>query len=158
MTATKEVILAAGVFGSPQILQLSGIGPRRVLNGAGVKPIVVNEDVGQNFADHPLVATYYKVNSNETWDDVLRDNNVFNANMGEWMTNKTGLFTDSPGNTVGFYRIPDNDPIFWLFPDPSSGPNSAHLESIFVVSTRRLVSSTARVFRLSRTERFRSIR
>lgn len=35
--AKKEVILCAGVFGSPQILELSGIGSRRILENAGIQ-------------------------------------------------------------------------------------------------------------------------
>lgn len=50
--AMKEVILSAGVFGSPQILMLSGIGPRRHLTSLGI-PVVQNLAVGQNLQDHP---------------------------------------------------------------------------------------------------------
>ncbi|KAJ3553827.1 hypothetical protein NM688_g3411 [Phlebia brevispora] len=130
--ATKEVLLAAGVFGSPQILQLSGIGPQRVLRSVGITPIVDNNDVGAGLADHPLVPLYYEVNSNATWDNVLRDNNVFNADLAQWMSNRTGLFVDSPGNTQSFFRIPDDDPIWLLYKDPAAGPNSAHMETIYV--------------------------
>lgn len=133
ITATKEVIIAAGVFGTPQLLQLSGIGPKRALLAAGVHPIVLNENVGVGLSDHPLVPLYYEVNSNATWDIVLQDDSVFNADLSEWMANKTGLFVNSPGNTQSFLRIPDNDPIFKLYKDPAAGPNSAHLETIYVV-------------------------
>ena len=134
MTASKEVILSAGVFNTPQILQLSGIGPKRVLSSVGIQPIVVNDAVGKSLSDHPMVPLYYKVNSNQTWDAVLRDTNLFNSDLGQWMANKTGLFVDSPGNTQAFFRIPNNDPIFKIYDDPAAGPQSAHLETIFVVS------------------------
>lgn len=52
--AKKEVILAAGAIHTPQILQLSGIGPKAVLKAAGIK---VKQDlaaVGSNFQDHPV--------------------------------------------------------------------------------------------------------
>lgn len=102
---------------------------------AGVNPIVLNDNVGVGLADHPLVPLYYQVNSNATWDTVLQDDSVFNADLAEWMANKTGLFVNSPGNTQSFLRIPDDDPIFKLYKDPAAGPNSAHLETIYVVCT-----------------------
>lgn len=49
--ARKEVILSAGVFNSPQILMLSGIGPQKELERIGV-PVLQNLPVGQNLYDH----------------------------------------------------------------------------------------------------------
>lgn len=48
----KEVILAAGVIGSPQILQLSGVGPSDVLTAAGVDVQSNLPGVGQHMQDH----------------------------------------------------------------------------------------------------------
>jgi choline dehydrogenase-like flavoprotein len=53
--ARKEVILAAGSVHSPQILQLSGIGPGKLLKSLGIKTAVDLPGVGQNFQDHPTV-------------------------------------------------------------------------------------------------------
>lgn len=53
--ASSEVILAAGAVHSPQILQLSGIGPKSVLNPLNVEMISELPGVGQNFQDHPTV-------------------------------------------------------------------------------------------------------
>ena len=52
MRARREVILAGGTFGSPQLLQLSGIGPGEELKKLGIP--VVNElpGVGKNLQDH----------------------------------------------------------------------------------------------------------
>lgn len=57
--ANKEVIIAAGAIHSPQILQLSGIGPSSLLEAAGIETIVDLPGVGQNFQDHPMVFTSY---------------------------------------------------------------------------------------------------
>ncbi len=53
--ATKEVILAAGGIHSPQLLQLSGIGPKKLLDSANITTIVHLPGVGQNFQDHPML-------------------------------------------------------------------------------------------------------
>jgi choline dehydrogenase len=53
--AKNEVILSSGVFNSPKILMLSGIGNGNVLKDKGIKIIVDNPEVGQNLQDHPYV-------------------------------------------------------------------------------------------------------
>lgn len=53
--ASREVILSAGAIHSPQILQLSGIGPRKLLQSAGIDTTVDLPGVGQNFQDHPMM-------------------------------------------------------------------------------------------------------
>lgn len=55
VTAIKEIVLAAGAVHSPQILQLSGIGPRAVLEAANISIKVDAPGVGNNFQDHPQV-------------------------------------------------------------------------------------------------------
>lgn len=53
-SANKEVILAAGGVFTPQLLQLSGIGPRDVLEAAGIETKIDLPAVGSNFQDHPV--------------------------------------------------------------------------------------------------------
>lgn len=55
VSARKEVIIAAGGIHSPQILQLSGIGPRKLLGSANITTVVDLPGVGQNFQDHPMI-------------------------------------------------------------------------------------------------------
>lgn len=55
--ARREVILSAGAIGSPQLLQVSGIGPGALLSGLGIPVICDNVNVGGNLQDH-LAATY----------------------------------------------------------------------------------------------------
>jgi len=53
--ANKEVILSAGAVGSPHLLLLSGIGPRRELEMIGVTPFVDSPHVGKHLKDHLMV-------------------------------------------------------------------------------------------------------
>jgi choline dehydrogenase len=53
--ATQEVVLSAGVFGTPQLLQLSGVGPADHLRRVGIAPLVDSPRIGQGLTDHPLV-------------------------------------------------------------------------------------------------------
>lgn len=51
--ACFEIILAAGAVHSPQVLQLSGIGPKNLLSGLGIETLVDLPGVGYNFQDQP---------------------------------------------------------------------------------------------------------
>lgn len=51
--AAREVLLACGAIDSPRLLQLSGIGPRGVLEAAGVPVVLDLPGVGENLMDHP---------------------------------------------------------------------------------------------------------
>ncbi|NRA85502.1 MAG: GMC family oxidoreductase N-terminal domain-containing protein, partial [Gammaproteobacteria bacterium] len=51
--ADKEVLLSAGTFNSPQLLMLSGIGPKDELNAHGIPIIHELAGVGENLQDHP---------------------------------------------------------------------------------------------------------
>ena len=61
--ANKEVILSAGSIGSPQILQVSGIGDSEKLKKHGIKVIHELKGVGKNLQDHLMFRPVYKVNN-----------------------------------------------------------------------------------------------
>lgn len=58
--AAREVVLSAGVFGNPQILHLSGIGPAEVLKELGVEVKHASPEVGMNLQDHFFVQAMYR--------------------------------------------------------------------------------------------------
>ncbi|HEY7070170.1 MAG TPA: GMC family oxidoreductase N-terminal domain-containing protein [Acidimicrobiales bacterium] len=58
-TATREIVLSAGAVGSPQILMLSGVGPRAELEAAGVDCLLDAPDVGKHLKDHLQVGLVY---------------------------------------------------------------------------------------------------
>lgn len=57
--ASKEVILAAGALHTPQILQLSGIGPKNLLTGLDIDVVADIPGVGQNYQDQPSIPMTY---------------------------------------------------------------------------------------------------
>lgn len=142
VSAQQEVILSTGTIGTPQILQLSGIGDAATLSGLGITPIVNLTDVGKNLQDHPMAVAYLQVDSTMGWDDVTRNNTVFGEWLSEWESSHQGLFVDSPANVQAFMRLPDNATIFQQYSDPSPDQCMAHTELIFVVSGETRSSET----------------
>jgi choline dehydrogenase len=58
--AQREVILSAGAVGSPQLLQLSGVGPGELLQRLGIPVIHALPGVGRNLQDHLQIRSVYK--------------------------------------------------------------------------------------------------
>ena len=102
--ARREVILAAGAIGSPQILQLSGIGPGALLQAHGIDVVHDLAGVGENLHDHLQIRTIYKVENTVTLN--LRVNSLFGkAAMGlEYLLFKTGPLTMPPSQLGAFAR------------------------------------------------------
>ncbi|EJF61540.1 aryl-alcohol oxidase-like protein [Dichomitus squalens LYAD-421 SS1] len=133
VTARKEVILSA-VFpdvGTPQILLLSGIGDKDRLRALDIEPLLDLPDVGQHLKDHPILANYWNVSSNNTYDDLRRNTTLIEAAIAQWQTNRTGRLVDSPVQSLAFMRVPANSRIFDNVTDPSAGPHSGHFEFLF---------------------------
>jgi choline dehydrogenase-like flavoprotein len=79
VSAKKEVILSAGAFQSPQLLELSGIGNATLLQSLGISPLIDLPGVGENLQDHHLSAQMFQVQPGlVTWDQ-LRINQTFAA-------------------------------------------------------------------------------
>ena len=61
ITANKEILLSAGSIGSPQILQVSGVGNGEILRNLGIKVMHELKGVGKNLQDHLMFRPVYKV-------------------------------------------------------------------------------------------------
>jgi choline dehydrogenase len=70
--ATREVILAAGSIGSPQILMLSGIGPGKHLQEHGIAVVADVPGIGENLHDHPYTTCTYRTAPENSLNPQLR--------------------------------------------------------------------------------------
>ncbi|CAL8122606.1 unnamed protein product [Orchesella dallaii] len=92
--ATKEVILSAGAYGSPMLLQKSGIGPRDVLENAGITQIK-DLPVGENLQDHPIVPIQLIINNKSLLFDPERD--LTPENLELYQREGVGPYTTTAG-------------------------------------------------------------
>jgi choline dehydrogenase len=103
-TARIETVLAAGAIGSPQILQLSGVGPEELLREHGIPVAHASPGVGGNLQDHLQLRMAFKVKNVRTlneWANTLRGK----VSMGlEYLLFRTGPLTMAPSQLGGFTR------------------------------------------------------
>ncbi|KAF1969999.1 choline dehydrogenase-like protein [Bimuria novae-zelandiae CBS 107.79] len=107
--ARKEVVLAAGAVQTPKLLQISGVGPRSILEAAGVKVRYENDGIGSNFQDHSYGTIVFNTTS-KAFPNVnsLTTNETFNASAWEeYVENRTGPYTYARGNALAFISLPD---------------------------------------------------
>ncbi len=71
-SARREVILAAGALQSPQLLQLSGVGPAALLQAQGIRVLQALEGVGENLQDHLQARVIFRCTRPITTNDTLR--------------------------------------------------------------------------------------
>jgi len=128
VTAEAEVILSAGAYQSPQLLMLSGIGPRDQVQAAGIAETAVLPGVGQNLQDHfgsfvqhrcKLPVTYYS----------LRNPVGLTAAALRYAFTGSGPLAVFPMNVMAFLKsepgLERPDLQFYLVPT-AVNPNSAH--------------------------------
>jgi choline dehydrogenase len=101
---TREVILAAGSIQSPQLLQLSGIGPATLLRQHGIPIVVDAPEVGENLKDHYQARTIVRLKKRMSLNDDVR-NPVKLAEMGlNWLVRNRGPLTVGAGQVGGFAK------------------------------------------------------
>lgn len=87
--ARREVILAAGCFQSPQLLLLSGVGPKKDLEALNI-PIVMDLPVGQNLQDHSALACEFIIDpSIPGHNQLLNDSEALKAAENQYQRSKT---------------------------------------------------------------------
>lgn len=99
-----EVILSGGTVQSPQLLQLSGIGPAVVLRQAGVEVVLDRSQVGANLQDHYQARTIVRLKKRMSLNDQVR-NPLELGRMGlQWIFQHRGPLTVGAGQVGGFAR------------------------------------------------------
>jgi choline dehydrogenase len=102
--ARLETVLAAGAIGSPQILQLSGIGPAALLRQFGIPLIHELEGVGENLQDHLQLRMAFKVRGTRTLNTAA-NSMVGKIAMGlQYFLTKRGPMTMSPSQLGAFAK------------------------------------------------------
>ena len=105
LMASKEVLLSAGAFGSPQILMLSGIGPRQHLVDMGIAPVLDLPGVGENLHDHldivqqvhaPALTQSVGITAGGLWTLI--------KGIFEWRDKRTGPLTSNVAEAGGFIK------------------------------------------------------
>ncbi|KIJ66955.1 GMC oxidoreductase [Hydnomerulius pinastri MD-312] len=156
--ASRLVVLSAGTFGSPTILERSGIGAKAVLEGAGVEQLVDLPGVGENYQDHNVVFVPYLASEQaETLDALFRGEKEEEEKcVAQWVKEGKGLLAHN-GLDAGvklrptaaeleelgpefeerwksyFANAPDK-PVIWV------GPVSAYLGDPSIASPRKYYS------------------
>jgi choline dehydrogenase-like flavoprotein len=109
--AAKEVILAAGGVFTPQLLMLSGIGPRDVLSSANINVRKELPAVGSNFQDHQALYMRFNLSDQSIPNPdmlVTTPDKAFNATSAElYAANRTGPWSFGRGNAALFLTFKD---------------------------------------------------
>ncbi|GAA5111059.1 GMC family oxidoreductase N-terminal domain-containing protein [Alloalcanivorax gelatiniphagus] len=102
--AHREVVLCAGAIQTPQLLQLSGVGPAELLQRHGITPVHDAPEVGANLQDHYQVRAIYRLKRKLSLNTDIR--NPFKlASMGlEWLLRASGSLTVGAGQVGGSAR------------------------------------------------------
>ncbi|KAJ1301823.1 hypothetical protein OPQ81_009051 [Rhizoctonia solani] len=90
--ASKEVILCGGVIGSAQLLQVSGVGPKALMDSLSIKSVVDLPGVGQNLQDHEATSVAWSVDG-ATWWDLMSNDTLQAEQLAEYRESSTGLWT-----------------------------------------------------------------
>ena len=102
--ARREVILCAGSIGSPQILQLSGIGPAALLRSQGIEVVADLPGVGANLQDHLQIRAVFRIEGAPTLN-VIASTLFGKARIGlEYLLWRSGPMSMAPSQLGAFTR------------------------------------------------------
>lgn len=105
ISARKEIIVSSGFIHSPQLLMVSGIGPRWMLEKHNITVISDLPCVGQNYHDTPALGSIthrMDVPSRDAW---ARSAESFRASTEQWLTNGSGPLSSSASDFAGWEKF-----------------------------------------------------
>jgi choline dehydrogenase-like flavoprotein len=104
--AKREVIMAAGSIFTPQLLQLSGLGPKNILQAAGVTVKKHMPAVGANMQDHPNANMLFDLKNLAFPNPLSGQDPAYNATAWtEYENNKNGPLTQAHGSSLAFLSL-----------------------------------------------------
>ena len=110
VTARREVILSAGAVATPQLLQLSGLGPAELLRSKGVAVAKDMPGVGNNLQDHLQIRAVFKVQNTPTLN-TMASSLWGKARIGlEYAFKRSGPMSMSPSQLGAFTRSDPDQP------------------------------------------------
>src|SRR6185312_4254351 len=102
--ASREVILSGGAVNSPQLLQLSGIGPAALLQERGIAVVQDSPGVGENLQDHYVIATTYRLKAGTVSVNELTRGARFIGETVKYVLQRKGLLTLSAAHIAVFCK------------------------------------------------------
>ncbi|MEO1874859.1 MAG: GMC family oxidoreductase N-terminal domain-containing protein [Cobetia sp.] len=108
LSAKREVVLCAGAIGSPHLLQVSGVGPRALLEEHGVEVVKDLPGVGENLQDHLQIRSVYKVTNAKTLNAMA---STLLGKMGigmQYLFKRSGPMSMAPSQLGAFTRSSDD--------------------------------------------------
>ncbi|MBO21591.1 MAG: choline dehydrogenase [Rhodospirillaceae bacterium] len=102
--ARGEVILSGGAINSPQLLQLSGLGPAEHLRDIGVEVVADMPDVGRNLQDHFNIRMVYRCNRPITLNDSVRHPLRGVREAANFAFRRRGFFAMGASVAAGFFK------------------------------------------------------
>ncbi|KAK1584980.1 GMC oxidoreductase [Colletotrichum navitas] len=138
VSARVEVVLSAGTFHTAQLLELSGVGRRELLESHGIPVVIDNPNVGENVQDHPIVCQSFEVNDGVPSGDVLRDGNVLNTVVGQYQATREGPMGQS---TISSAYLPVADHNGLLSKDEKRSIFDAHETQSSSSTSEKLIRS-----------------
>ena len=109
--ATREVIVSAGAYGSPQLLMLSGIGPADQLQAHGIPVVHALPGVGHNLHDHVTTVLIYRTpRKDATFGLSLSGLVTMIKGIFEWRRQRTGVITSNVAESQAFLYADKTEP------------------------------------------------
>ena len=139
--ANKEVILSLGAFNSPQLLQLSGIGNKEILQKYNIESVHELKGVGENLQDHINAPIMYELNKPFTANDVFHKLHVRIGAGLNYLLNRKGLLHMGVAYSGGFFKTdqsletPDIQSLVLMFSSTAIGGAPHKFPGVTVVST-----------------------